>query len=429
MATSLSKDARRTAASAAIEAEDGSVTAVESHIDTRRRLIGTLFAGNAIVSTGYIAVVTVSTLVSEQITGSTGLSGIPGMFGTVGVAAGAAALSALSLRIGRRPTFGAGYAFAAIGAVLIAVSLPTESFAFLILGMFAIGFGRSVGQLARFAAGDLRHSDHRASAISLIVWASTVGAVIGPLLIGPTSVFAATLGFDELIGPIVIGIIGFGLGSVLMFVGLRPDPLKLAYVEHHEDTDATPDPLASLLRKPTVQLSLVALMTSQFVMALVMVMTPLHIRTNDGGLSTVGWVMMAHTLGMFAIAPVTGKLVDRYGPRRFIGVAVGTLIAACAIAATASSANTTTLIVGLFVLGVGWNFGFVAGSTLLQEGLPIVNRLKIQGFADSITWISGAAAAALSGVIVASTSYTALSIVGAFLALTPAIALIRTRVA
>jgi MFS family permease len=349
------------------------------------------------------------------------------MFGTIGVAAGAAGLSALSLRIGRRPTFGAGYAFAAVGAILVALSLPTESFGLLILGMFAIGFGRSVGQLARFAAGDLRHSDHRASAISLIVWASTIGAVIGPLLIGPTSAFSSTLGFDELIGPIVMGIIGFGLGSILMFVGLRPDPLKLAYVEHHEDVDATPVPLASILGKSTVRVSLVAMMTSQSVMVLVMVMTPLHIRANGGGLATVGWVMMAHTLGMFAIAPITGKLVDRYGPRRFIGVSVGTLVAACAITATASGANTQTLIVGLFLLGAGWNFGFVSGSTLLQEGLPIVDRLKIQGFADSITWTSGAAAAALSGVIVAGTSYTTLSIVGAFLAMVPAVALISTR--
>ncbi|MGI9584217.1 MAG: MFS transporter [Acidimicrobiia bacterium] len=403
------------------------MTSVETHVDTRKRLIGTLFAGNAIVSTGYIAVVTVSTLVSEQITGSTGVSGVPGMFGTIGVAAGAATLSAISLRVGRRPTFGAGYAFAAIGATLVALSLPTESFALLILGMFGIGFGRSVGQLARFAAGDLRHSDHRASAISLIVWASTIGAIVGPLLIGPTSVFASTLGFDELVGPIVVGIIGFSLGSILMFVGLRPDPLTLAYVEHHEDADATPDPMASILRRSTVRVSLVALMASQSVMVLVMVMTPLHIRANDGGLATVGWVMMAHTLGMFAIAPVTGKLVDRYGPRRFIAVSVGTFIAACTITAMASSANTPTLIVGLFLLGVGWNFGFVSGSTLLQEGLPIVNRLKAQGFADSITWISGAAAAALSGVVVAGTSYTTLSILGAVLATAPAIALIRTR--
>jgi MFS family permease len=403
------------------------VTITETHKHTRNRLIGTLFAGNAIISTAYIGVVTISTLVSEQITGSTGLSGIPGTLGTIGVAAGAAALSALSLRIGRRPSFSLGFAFASVGSISIAFSITLASFPLLLLGMFAIGFGRSVGQLARFAAGDLRGAEHRASAISLIVWASTIGAVVGPLLIGPSSDFASLGGFDELLGPVMIGVIGFALGSVAMFVGLRPDPLTLAIVERHEDVEAEPDGIRKILRISTVQVALAVMMVSQLVMALIMVMTPLFIRTNDGNLATVGWVMMAHTLGMFAIAPITGWLVDHFGPRRIIVLAVITLVIAGLIAATAGTAQTPILIVGLFLLGAGWNFGFVAGSSLLQEGLTIVNRLKIQGVADSITWISGAVAAGMSGVIVATWSYTALSLIGAALALIPLVMLARTR--
>ncbi|MEN8237633.1 MAG: MFS transporter [Actinomycetota bacterium] len=400
---------------------------VDTHTKTRTRLTGVLFSGNAIISTAYIAVVTVSTLVSEQITGSTGLSGIPGTFGTVGVAAGAAGLSALSLRVGRRPSFTLGFTVAALGSVSVAFSISLASFPLLLLGMFAIGFGRSVGQLARFAAGDLRHSDHRARAISLIVWASTIGAIIGPLLIGPTSGFASGVGVDELLGPVTVGIVGFALGSVTMFVGLRPDPLTLAIVERHEDQHAQPAPLRTILAIPTVQLALAAMMVSQLVMSLIMVMTPLFIRSNDGGLSTVGWVMMAHALGMFAIAPITGRLVDRFGPRPIIVLSVATLVVSGLIAAAAGTAQTPVLIIGLFLLGAGWNFGFVAGSSLLQEGLPMVNRLKIQGFADSVTWISGAVAAGMSGVIVAGSSYLALSILGSLLALVPLIPLYRSR--
>jgi len=403
------------------------MTTVETHDRTRRRLTGTLFAGNAITSTGFIGVVTVSSLVSEQITGSTGLSGIPGTLGTVGVAAGAAALSALSLRVGRRPSFAVGYAGAAIGSILVALSITLASFPLLLLGMFAVGFGRSVGQLARYAAGDLREAKHRASAISLIVWASTIGAVVGPLLIGPTSDLASAAGFNELIGPAMIGVLGFALGSLAMFVGLRPDPLTLAIVERNEDTDAEPDALPEILRTSTVQVALVAMMISQFVMALIMVMTPLFIRANDGDLATVGWVMMAHTLGMFAIAPITGRLVDRFGPRRIIVLSVAVLVVSGLIAALAGTAQTPVLIIGLFLLGAGWNFGFVAGSSLLQEGLPIVNRLKIQGFADSVTWISGAVAAGLSGLIVAGSSYMTLSLIGAALSLIPLLMLVRTR--
>ena len=399
----------------------------DTHSKTRARLTGVLFSGNAIISTAYIAVVTVSTLVSEQITGSTSLSGIPGTLGTAGVAAGAAGLSALSLRVGRRPSFTLGFAVAALGSLSVAFSITLGSFPLLLLGMFAIGFGRSVGQLARFAAGDLRRSEHRASAISLIVWASTIGAIVGPLLIGPTSVFASSVGFDELIGPVTVGIVGFGLGTAVMFLGLRPDPLTLAIVERHEDQHAEPDPLRTILDIPTVRVALAAMMISQLVMALIMVMTPLFIRSNDGGLATVGWVMMAHALGMFAIAPITGRLVDSFGPRRIIVLSVATLVLSGLIAATAGTAQTPVLIVGLFLLGVGWNFGFVAGSSLLQEGLPIVNRLKIQGFADSVTWISGAAAAGMSGLIVAQSSYLALSLIGSALALIPLIPLYRSR--
>jgi len=398
-------------------------------VDTgvRKRLTGVLFTGNAIMSTAYIAVVTISTLVSEQITGSTGLSGIPGTLGTAGVAAGAAGLSALSLRVGRRPSFALGFAIAAAGSVSVGFSITLANFPLLLLGMFAIGFGRSVGQLARFAAGDLRHSEHRARAISLIVWASTIGAVVGPLLIGPTSGFASAAGFDELIGPVAIAIVGFALGSIAMFLGLRPDPLTLAIVERDEDQHAPADALRTILGIPTVQVALAAMLTSQLVMSLIMVMTPLFIRSNDGDLSTVGWVMMAHALGMFAIAPITGRLVDRFGPRRIIVASVTTLAVSGSIAAAAGTAQTPILIVGLFLLGAGWNFGFVAGSSLLQEGLPIVNRLKIQGFADSITWISGAVAAGMSGLIVAGSSYLALSLIGSVLALLPVVALYRSR--
>jgi MFS family permease len=396
------------------------MTAVETHEPTRRRLIGTLFTGNAISSTAYIGIATVAALVAEDITGSTSLSGLAATTGTLGVAAGAAALSWMSLKAGRRPTFTLGYILATVGSIIALVSIPTGSFLLLLVGMAAMGFGRSVGQLARYAAGDLRSAEHRARAISLIVWASTIGAVLGPLLIGPTSAFGVAAGANEYAGPVLVAAIGFTLAAVLMAVGIRPDPLTLAVTDGTEDDTSTEAaPISELVKSRTVQLSIAAIVVSQAVMVLVMVMTPLHIRDNDGGLSTVGWVMMAHTLGMFAIAPVTGRLVDMLGARRIITAAVGTFIVACVIAASAATASTPALIVGLFLLGVAWNFGFVSGSTLLQEGQNVPNRLKLQGFADSSAWVTSALAAAASGVIMSNTSYSSLGLLGAALALLP----------
>jgi MFS family permease len=393
---------------------------------TRSRLIWTLFTGNALSSTAYIGVVTVSSLIAEQVTGSARLSGIPNTMGTFGAAAGAAALSALSFRIGRRRTFTIGFAVAGVGAILVATSVGLASLPVLLIAMAVLGFGRSVSQLARFAAGDLREPEHRASAISLIVWAATIGAVMGPLLLGPTSALAENAGFDPLLGPIVVGIVGFTLAALLMFTGLRPEPLTLTVAPESEHPGEAAS-FREIFAIQTVQLAIVALVTSQFVMVLIMTMTPLHIRSNDGDLGTVGIVMMAHTLGMFAISPITGRLVDRFGPRRIIMLAIVTLFIAALMTTTAPTANTTTLVVGLFLLGAGWNFGFVAASTELQIGLPIADRLKIQGTADSITWISGGLGAALSGLIVAGSSYSTLAVVGAVLALAPLVPLYRTR--
>ncbi len=403
------------------------MTAIDTIEPTRRRLIGTLFTGNAIGSTAYIGIATVGALIAEEITGSTGLSGLPSTTGTLGVAAGAAALSWTSLRVGRRRSFALGYMVAAAGAGFAIASIVTGSFALLLMGMLGVGFGRSVGQLSRYAAGDMRTESRRAEAISLIVWASTIGAVIGPLLIGPTSGFASAAGTNELVGPVAVAVAGYALAVILMFVGLRPDPMTLIV---GDDGDTEPGPARSfkeLLASPSVRLSVAAIVISQLVMVFVMVMTPVHIKANDGGLSTVGWVMMAHTLGMFAIAPVTGILVDRFGPTRMIAASVGVFVASCAMAATAVTASTPLLIVSLFLLGVAWNFGFVAGSTLLQHGLPVADRLKMQGFADSSAWMASALASAASGVIVAQSSFTTLSLIGGALALIPLVPLLSTR--
>jgi MFS family permease len=397
------------------------------HEPTRRRLIGTLFAGNAIGSTAYIGVATVATLIAADITGTTALAGLPSTTSTLGVAGGAALLSWVSARWGRRPAFSAGYAAAVVGSLLVIASIVTSNFLLLLAGMAGVGLGRSGSELARYAAGDLRTEDRRARAIGLIVWASTIGAVVGPLMIGPTSILAVTAGANELVGPVAMAAGGFALVAVLMIVALRPDPMGLIVAD--DDERFAPGPSRSipvLLSSPTVRLSIAAIVMSQVVMVLVMVMTPVHIKANGGSLATVGWVMMAHTLGMFAIAPITGLLVGRLGPRRMIIASVATFIGSCAMAATAVTAATPVLLVSLFLLGVAWNFGYVAGSTLLQAGLPIADRLTLQGFTDSSAWLSSAFAAAISGVIVSQTSFTSLAILGAVLAVVPLLVSIPT---
>ncbi len=395
----------------------------------RRRVTGALFVGNALSSAAFIGAITVASIAAAELTGSARLAGAPSALGTVGAALGATALTALSRRAGRRAAFSLGFMVSAVGGAIGVLSLSLASLGALFGTMFVIGFGRSVSQLSRFAAGDLWPVERRASAIGFVVWAATIGSVVGPLMIVPASrVGAAYLG-SELAGPFAFASAAYALAALWYFATLRPEPLKLAAAPADEagaeDTAETPRSLRQLLRNPTVQLSFVVLMASQFVMILVMTMTPLHIRGHHHGLTLVGGVLMAHTFGMFAIAPITGYLVDRLGARRVIAAGSILLVLATLLSAAASEAQPTLLAVALFLLGVGWNFGFVSGSAALQEGLVLRDRLRLQGLADSVTWISGGGGALVSGFVMSVWSFHGLALIAAVFALVPLVALAR----
>lgn len=383
---------------------------------TRRRLIGVMFGANAFSSTAYISTITIASIVGATFTGSPRLAGVPSTISTVGTAIGAVVLAWAGARIGRRRSHATGFLAASVGVAGAAYAIATESFPLFLGSVFVLGFGRSISQLARFAAGDLRDESRRGAAISMVVWASTIGAVVGPALIGPSGDWVRSFGGSELLGPVLVGVVGFSIATVISFVGLRPDPLELAVADSdHEEDTAHPAriSLGSILGKPSVQLAFATLVVAQLVMVFVMTMTPVHIANSGRGLDQVGWVMMAHTLGMFAIAPATGWLSDRYGPRRLIALGGVVLLVSCLGSSLATGAEIPILVAALFGLGVGWNFAFVSASALLQEGLSIAERVRIQGVADSTTWIASAVGSASSGVVLAATSYAGVSLIGA----------------
>ncbi len=396
----------------------------------RRRVTGALFVGNALSSAAFLAAVSVASIVAAELTGSMPLAGLPNALGTVGSALGASALTALSRRSGRRAAFCLGFAVSAVGGAIGVSSLWTASFGALTAAMFVLGFGRSVSLLSRFAAGDLWPADRRASAIGFVVWAATVGAVLGPLMIVPAGRAGAAYLGSELAGPFAFAGVAFALAALWYFAMLRPEPLTLtAGPDEVDGTDSLPvtsRPLRELMRRPTVRLSFLTLTVSQFVMILVMTMTPLHIRGHHHGLSLVGGVMMVHTLGMYAIAPLAGHFVDRLGARRMIAAGSLLLALAALLGAAAGEAQAVLLAVSLFLLGVGWSFGFVAASASLQEGLALRGRLRVQGLADSATWISGGLAALASGFVMSAWSFRGLALLAAGAALAPLLALART---
>lgn len=338
-------------------------------------------------------------------------AGLPGSMVVLGAASGTVALSAVMVRRGRRDGLTAGYLVGVLGGLLAAFAIIGRDIPMLLLGALLIGFGNSSNQLSRYAAGDLVPIERRAWAIGIVVWAATVGAILGPALVPVAEGLAEASGIPGLAGPFLIPVVFVGAAALLSFVLLRPDPYALAdRTAADDESKASPVSLATVLRRPTVTAAIVALVVGQFVMTFLMTMTPLHMTGHGHDLGAVGIVLAGHTTGMFALSPLSGRLAQRFGlvPTIFLGS--GLLAIAAVMSVLAPPDGGAMLFVALFLLGFGWNLGFVAGSTLLSTGMDLAERTRVQGLADALIWSSAAVASLGSGIVLAMAGFTALGI-------------------
>ena len=388
----------------------------------RTRTVRTLLASVALGSTGHIAAVTVATVVAADLTETSAWSGIPGAVVVLGAAAGSALLSRVMARRGRRVGLTTGYVISVIGAVIAAAGVIGRSFPLFLAGSTLIGFGNSANQLSRYAAADLYEPSRRASALSIVVWGATVGAVLGPNLVAPAGSLAVAVGLPALAGAYLVPILLVSPAAILTFVRLRPDPYDLADTSDTDVGELTPGTtsLEWLFRRPHVPVAMVALIVGQVVMTLVMTMTPLHMSQHGHDLGAIGVVISAHVLGMYALSPVSGRLTDRFGSLPVIMSGLATIAASAILAALAPPEGGTLLLLALFLLGFGWSLGYVAGSALLTTGLSLPERTRLQGLTDALIWSSAAAASLASGLVVATAGYTALGLLGAALVVFPA---------
>jgi len=317
----------------------------------------------------------------------------------------------------------AGLGAGVLGGVVVFASVLSESIPLLLLGSAFTGFANAAGNLGRYIAADMAPPARRASAIGLVVWGTTVGAVIGPNLTAPAGAVAVELGLPELAGAYATTVIFIGLAWILAAVALRPEPYTLADPSalrpSLEDAAAPAPQLTGLLTRPSVAVALVSLVSAQVVMVLIMTMTPLHLIEHGHGLATVGIVLSAHTFGMFGLSPITGRLTDRFRPPRVIASGFVVLAIAALLAAVAPADGGLLLTLALFLLGYGWNLCFVAASSLVSQGLALSERTRVQGVADTLTWGTAAFASLSSGLVVAAASYTVLGLVGLGLAVIP----------
>ena len=395
----------------------------------RQRSNRLLISGAALGSISHIAAVTVAVVAASELLESAALAGAANTTVVIGAAVGTSLLSALMLRRGRRVGLTVGYAISVVGALLAALGVLEGNFLLLLGGMGLLGLGNSSNLLSRYAAADMAPADQRARAIGLVVWAATVGAIIGPNVVPVAAAFSESLGLPPLVGPFLIPVVFAGAAAALLFWKLRPDPYALAadHARLPEGATGNGRPMRQLLREPRVAVAITAMIVGQVVMVVIMTMTPLHMIENGHGLAAVGFVISGHTAGMFAFSPLSGWIAQRIGYLGAILLGVAVLAVAALMAAAAPPAGGVVLFAALFLLGYGWNLGFVAGSALLTTGVQAGERTQIEGFADTLVWSSSAVASLASGLILAAAGFSALGIIAAMLLVLPVYAVLRLR--
>jgi len=395
------------------------VPGVHDVAGAQRRVLRVLVLSQAVGALGITIGIATASLLARDISGSESQAGLAQTFQVLGAAVASFLLARLMSLRGRRVGLVTGYLLGASGAVLAVLAGVLDSMPLLLVGAVLLGSTTAANSGARYAATDLAEPRHRARALSLVVWATTIGAVVGPNLTGLSAAVADRLGIPELTGPFAVGSVGMVLAAVVVGVRLRPDPLLLA----REIADAPVVVTSStswgraveaVRERPVLGAAVAGLAGAHAAMVAVMVMTPLHMEHGGAELRVIGIVISVHVLGMFAFSPLVGLLADRAGrpPVLFAGGVL--LLVSLVLCSRSPEGSSWQIFAGLFLLGLGWSFATVAASTMIADHAPIDARTDVQGSSDLLMGLSAAGAGGLAGVVVGALGYPALA-VGAIL--------------
>jgi MFS family permease len=386
-----------------------------------RKITIVLLLSQALSSAGFIAAFTVNALIGVDLTGQRGMAGVPGGLFVLGQAFGAIVWGFSMERIGRRRSIAFGQLLGAMGSAVAAASVVTRSFPFFLFGLVLVGMARAAVDLGRFVAAEVHLPAKRGRAISNVVLGSTVGAICGPLLVGPMGELATLIGYPELSGAYIAGSAVLVIAAILIFGGLRPEPRdigrELARIHPGLIPQQAPGTLSEIVRRPGVIVAMVTMAFAQMVMVVPMSITSVHMKDHQHALTAVSIVISAHTFGMFAFSIISGRMTDLWGRGRVIILGAMVLIISCTMAAP--SIALFPLTVALFLLGLGWNFAYVAGSTLLADQLSPAERAKTQGLNDLLLNLCSGCSQIGSGVVYAVGGYGVMAFTAAAMALVP----------
>ena len=386
-----------------------------------RRVIFVASLSQIFGGAGLAAGITVGALLAQEMLGTEAYAGLPTALFTLGSAGAALLVGRLSQRYGRRPGLTTGFMLGGFGGLGVVLAAIISSVPLLFLSLIIYGAGTATNLQARYAGTDLADKNQRAKAISIIMVSATLGAFAGPNMVDIMGEFAASIGISALAGPFLLSGTAFILAGLVIFLLLRPDPFLVsnaieAYKKEHGHEGTSVDTL-QVTSKGGVAAGAIIMVVTQMIMIAIMTMTPVHMAHHGHGLGEIGLVIGVHIGAMYLPSLFTGILVDKFGATVMAVVAGMTLVLASGLAAFAPGDSLVSLTLALALLGIGWNIGLISGTTKVVESTELSKRAKTQGTVDVFVALSGASGGALSGMVVAGSSYATLSLAGGFLSL------------
>ncbi|WP_350280050.1 MFS transporter [Kribbella sp. HUAS MG21] len=361
----------------------------------------------ALMNAAMIAASAVSTILTADELGSS-LAGVPNTAGVLGTAAGAMAVGRWTTRFGRAYALRLGYGAGVAGGALTVLAAVGAPIALLFVGMFLLGAGNAASLLSRYAAGEAVPEPRQASAMSAVVWASTAGAAGGPFLMAPAQGFASAVGLPAVAGPFLLALATV-FGALVAATYIR----TVHTAEQPARSRATQAPAAA---RTSVLVAAGVMVTGHLVMVALMSAVPVHTHHHGEGLGLLGVMLSAHTLGMFALSPLTGWWIDRTGPRPVMLSGLLLLIVSALLTTQSGLAFTPAL----FLLGYAWNLCYLGGSARLL-GTPYESRV------ESSIWAISAVSAASSPWLYTLGGYPLLTVISVVLAVPLVLLVLRRR--
>lgn len=403
---------------------ENSISTLEEIEKLYKRTLKIVVISQTFGGAGLAAGITVGALIAQDMLGSTSYAGLPAALFTLGSALAAYLVGRISQQLGRRLGLSFGFLAGAIGALGVIIATVIQNAWLLFFALFIYGAGTSTNLQVRYAGADLAKPKQRATAISIAMVATTLGAVFGPNMVTPMGKVAQLFNIPPLAGPFILAALAYSLAGMTLFFFLKPDPFLVAKTldaqrkqkrasatsESEIEFDGTPERSGAIV-------GALVLVLSHIVMVAIMTMTPVHMQEHGTGLTAVGVVIGLHIAAMYLPSIITGRLVDAIGRSKMVIASGVTLAISGLMAAYAPGGSLFWMAFALILLGLGWNFGLISGTAIIVDSTTMGNRAKTQGAADVFVALGGTAGSLLSGVIVAQSSYAVLGFLGTYLSL------------